>query len=136
MSEKELTDLIERIKERRLKLEMSYQDLSDATGISKSTLQRYETGYIKKVPINQIEILAKALHTTPSYLMGWDNTVTEATSVPLTPPTKKVPKDLKKILEDEEVTLNGRMMSAEDKEKMMRIIEAAFYEAKEMNKRK
>lgn len=51
-------------------------------------------------------------------------------------PTKKVPKDLKKILEDEEVTLNGRMMSAEDKEKMMRIIEAAFYEAKEMNKRK
>ena len=72
MSEKELTDLIERIKERRLKLEMSYQDLSDATHISKSTLQRYETGYIKKVPINQIEILAKALHTTPSYLMGWD----------------------------------------------------------------
>ena len=72
MSEKELTDLIERIKERRLKLEMSYQDLSDATQISKSTLQRYETGYIKKVPINQIEILAKALHTTPSYLMGWD----------------------------------------------------------------
>lgn len=136
MSEKELTDLIERIKERRLKLEMSYQDLSDATGISKSTLQRYETGYIKKVPINQIEILAKALHTTPSYLMGWDNTVTEATSVTLTTQTKKVPKDLKKILEDEEVTLNGRMMSSEDKEKMMRIIEAAFYEAKEMNKRK
>lgn len=53
-----------------------------------------------------------------------------------TPQTKKVPKDLKKILEDEEVTLNGRMMSDEDKEKMMRIIEAAFYEAKEMNKRK
>ena len=52
------------------------------------------------------------------------------------PPNKKVPKDLKKILEDEEVTLNGRMMSDEDKEKMMRIIEAAFYEAKEMNKRK
>lgn len=55
---------------------------------------------------------------------------------PAPQPTKKVPKDLKKILEDEEVTLNGRMMSAEDKEKMMRIIEAAFYEAKEMNKRK
>ena len=55
---------------------------------------------------------------------------------PASQPTKKVPKDLKKILEDEGVTLNGRMMSAEDKEKMMRIIEAAFYEAKEMNKRK
>ena len=85
MSEKELTDLIERIKERRLELEMSYQDLSDATGISKSTLQRYETGYIKKVPINQIEILAKALHTTPSYLMGWEESnETEAPSLSLT----------------------------------------------------
>lgn len=101
MSEKELTDLIERIKERRLKLEMSYQDLSDATGISKSTLQRYETGYIKKVPINQIEILAKALHTTPSYLMGWDNTVTEAPSVPLTPrDERQIAADLEKMLAD------------------------------------
>lgn len=81
MSEKELTDLIERIKERRLKLEMSYQDLSDATQISKSTLQRYEIGYIKKVPINQIEILAKALHTTPSYLMGWDTPASPSLSL-------------------------------------------------------
>ena len=81
MSEKELTDLIERIKERRLTLEMSYQDLSDATQISKSTLQRYETGYIKKVPINQIEILAKALHTTPSYLMGWDTPASPSLSL-------------------------------------------------------
>ena len=81
MSEKEFTDLIERIKERRLELEMSYQDLSDATGISKSTLQRYETGYIKKVPINQIEILAKALHTTPSYLMGWEEPASPSLSL-------------------------------------------------------
>ena len=73
MSETELTELIERIKNRRLALELSYQDLSDATGISKSTLQRYETGFIKKVPINQMEVLAKALHVTPAYLMGWEN---------------------------------------------------------------
>ena len=72
MSETELTALINRIKNRRLALELSYQDLSNATGISKSTLQRYETGFIKKVPINQMEILAKALHTTPGYLMGWE----------------------------------------------------------------
>ena len=72
MSETELSELIERIKNRRLALELSYQDLSDATGISKSTLQRYETGFIKKVPINQMEVLARALHVTPAYLMGWE----------------------------------------------------------------
>ena len=82
MSETELTELIERIKNRRLALELSYQDLSDATGISKSTLQRYETGFIKKVPINQMEVLAKALHVTPAYLMGWEES--SPTPLPLT----------------------------------------------------
>lgn len=73
MSEKELTELIEKIKLRRLELGLSYHELSDLTGINKSTLQRYETGFIKKVPINQVQIIAKALNVTPGYLMGWEN---------------------------------------------------------------
>ena len=73
MSEKELTELIEKIKLRRLELGLSYQELSDLTGINKSTLQRYETGFIKKVPINQVQIIAKALNVTPGYLMGCEN---------------------------------------------------------------
>lgn len=73
MSEKELTELIEKIKLRRLELGLSYQELSDLTGINKSTLQRYETGFIKKVPINQVQIIAKALNVTLGYLMGWEN---------------------------------------------------------------
>ena len=73
MSEKELTELIEKIKLRRLELGLSYQELSDLTGINKSTLQRYETGFIKKVPINQVKIIAKALNVSPGYLMGWEN---------------------------------------------------------------
>ena len=73
MSEKELTELIEKIKLRRLERGLSYQELSDLTGINKSTLQRYETGFIKKVPINQVQIIAKALNVTPGYLMGWEN---------------------------------------------------------------
>ena len=73
MSEKELTELIEKIKLRRWELGLSYQELSDLTGINKSTLQRYETGFIKKVPINQVQIIAKALNVTPGYLMGWEN---------------------------------------------------------------
>lgn len=65
--------IVKRIRDRRLELGLSYQDVADATGLSKSTIQRYETGAIRKVPINQIEDLARALHTTPSYLMGWDD---------------------------------------------------------------
>ena len=65
--------IVKRIRDRRIELGLSYQDVADATGLSKSTIQRYETGAIRKVPINQIEDLARALHTTPSYLMGWDD---------------------------------------------------------------
>lgn len=142
MSEKELTDLIERIKERRLKLEMSYQDLSDATGISKSTLQRYETGYIKKVPINQIEILAKALHTTPSYLMGWDNTVTDAPSVPLTPrDERQIAADLEKMLADLDsqnamAAMGGTVEDDEDRELLKASLQATMRLAKKIAKEK
>lgn len=142
MSEKELTDLIERIKERRLKLEMSYQDLSNATGISKSTLQRYETGYIKKVPINQIEILAKALHTTPSYLMGWDNTVTEATSVTLTPrDERQIAADLEKMLADLDsknamAAMGGTVEDDEDRELLKASLQATMRLAKKIAKEK
>ena len=142
MSEKELTDLIERIKERRLKLEMSYQDLSDATGISKSTLQRYETGYIKKVPINQIEILAKALHTTPSYLMGWDNTVTEAPSVPLPPrDERQIAADLEKMLADLDsknamAAMGGTVEDDEDRELLKASLQATMRLAKKIAKEK
>jgi transcriptional regulator with XRE-family HTH domain len=72
MEERETSEIIKRIKERRLLQNLSYQDLADKTGISKSTLQRYETGFIKNLPIDKLEILANALNTTPGYLMGWE----------------------------------------------------------------
>lgn len=77
MSENEISEIINRIKARRIELDLSYQELANKTGLSKSTLQRYETGYIKKVPINHIEILAKALNINPGYLMGWEETILE-----------------------------------------------------------
>ena len=61
-----------RIKIRREELELSYQELSDATGISKSTLQRYETGFIKNMPLDKLDVVASALKCSPAYLLGWD----------------------------------------------------------------
>lgn len=68
----EVNNIVKRIKKRRLELEYSFQDLADKTNMSKSTLQRYETGAIKNLPLDKLEVLASALQTTPSYLMGWD----------------------------------------------------------------
>lgn len=81
MSEKEISDkmqeIMSRMKKRREELDMSYQTLSDKVGISKSTLQRYETGFIKNMPVDKLEDIATALHVSPSYLMGWNITETD-----------------------------------------------------------
>ena len=74
--EQKMQEIINRIKDRRKKMMMSYQDLSDKTGLSKSTLQRYETGFIKNIPLDKLEILAYGLDMEPAELMGW-NTVKE-----------------------------------------------------------
>lgn len=77
MSEQEISDKMQeimlRMKSRREELNMSYQTLSEKVGISKSTLQRYETGFIKNMPIDKLEAIAKALQVSPSYLMGWES---------------------------------------------------------------
>lgn len=76
MCEKEISEkmqeIMSRIKSRREELDMSYQTLSDKVGISKSTLQRYETGYIKNMPVDKLEDIASALNVSPAYLMGWE----------------------------------------------------------------
>lgn len=50
---------------------MSYRDLEKKTGITASTLQRYESGYISKLPIDKLYLIAKGLKVEPEYLMGW-----------------------------------------------------------------
>ncbi len=64
--------IITRIKNRRADLGMSYQDLADKTGLSKSTLQRYETGEIDNIPLSKIGALAKGLEVDPKYILGWE----------------------------------------------------------------
>ncbi len=77
MNESSMIDIVERIKSRRQVLNLSFQDLANLTGMSKSTLQRYESGAIKNIPLSKVEILASALQTTPEYLMGWEEISTK-----------------------------------------------------------
>ena len=62
----------ERIKHRRKELNMSAEKLGILMGVNKSTIFRYESGYIEKLPIDILEPIAMALRTTPAYLMGWE----------------------------------------------------------------
>ena len=62
----------ERLRIARDKKQWSYGMLSDATGFSKSTLQRYETGFVQNIPVEILKIIGAALGVRPEWLMGFD----------------------------------------------------------------
>lgn len=61
------------VKKRRIELGLTMEDLARRVGVSKATIQRWESGEIKNVRHDKITKLSDALETTPSYLMGWEN---------------------------------------------------------------
>lgn len=75
----------ERIKKRRIELELSMRDVATALGVSPSTVSRYESTDIQNMGIDKIEALSKVLLCSPAYLMGWEDKLdTTASSVQLT----------------------------------------------------
>lgn len=65
----------ERIKLKRKELGITVDDLAIRLNKNRATIYRYESNEIEKLPTTVLEPLAKALNTTPAYLMGWnDNT--------------------------------------------------------------
>lgn len=60
------------IKNRRLGLGLTLDEVGKSVGVAKATVQRWESGNIKNIRRDKIYALSKALHTTPAYLMGWE----------------------------------------------------------------
>ena len=64
----------ERIKQRRIEIGLTVDQLADKIGKNRATVYRYESNEIEKFPLDILYPLAEALHTTPAYLMGWAST--------------------------------------------------------------
>ena len=65
-------DIGDRIKKRREELGMSQEELAKKVGYkSRSSVNKIEIDG-RGLPQNKIVIFAKALETTPAYLMGWE----------------------------------------------------------------
>ena len=62
----------ERIAYRRKALGLSAEELGEKVGKNRSTIYRYESGDIEKLPMDALEPIAKALNTTVRFLMGVD----------------------------------------------------------------
>ena len=63
----------EKIRKRRMELNMTMDDLGNAIGVQRSAINKYEKGMITDMKRSTIHALAKALQVSPLYLLDDDN---------------------------------------------------------------
>lgn len=63
--------LNDRLRAARTSKGLTLDEVASKVGVSRQTIQRYESGVISNIPSDNIEKLAAALDTTPAELMGW-----------------------------------------------------------------
>lgn len=62
-----------RLRNLRKKYNYSFKDLERLTGISSSTLQRYEQGLGANMPMNKLWAIADAYNVSTSYFLGYES---------------------------------------------------------------
>lgn len=60
------------IREKRLELGLTYEELGKMIGVGKSTVRKWEIGMIENIRRDNIVALAKALKISPALIMGWN----------------------------------------------------------------
>ncbi len=72
--------LKDNLKSKRTEKGLTLDEVATKVGVSRQTIQRYESGVISNIPSDNIEKLASALDTTPAELMGWGGGAVKVTT--------------------------------------------------------
>ena len=110
--------IADRIRNRRLELGLSVDDLAALLNKNRATVYRYESNYIKTYSHDVIELLAKALQPTPAYFSGYDDK----------PPDDPVPKTIEARI------VSGGMdkLPQEQREQILNVVRAMFTQHPEL----
>ena len=122
-----------RIKECRKREGLSAEELAKKLGKNKATVYRYENADIKDLPITILEPLAKALNTTPAYLLGWDKEESNSLS---TREEREIESDLEDMMNSVSSAAYDDNTDMEDIEAFKATIKAAMIQAKKIAKKK
>ena len=108
--------MAQRIKQLRQDRGLTLEQVAEVVGVGKSTVRKWETGMIANMRRDKIADLAKALGTTPAYLMGWKEEEDK----------KDSPNDLP-ITEGEKMLLSlFRKIPESDQEMVLQMIQVAL----------
>ena len=87
-----IENMARKIKELRQAKGLTLEQVATVVGVGKSTVRKWETGMIANMKRDKIAALAKALGTTPAYLMGWEEDTT----------TKALPNESANLTDEEQ----------------------------------
>lgn len=76
----ETLQIAKRVTERRTELNITREELAEKIGVSKSTMQRYESGAVQQIPFDKLEKIAEVLNTTVATLSGYEEEEKKAES--------------------------------------------------------
>jgi transcriptional regulator with XRE-family HTH domain len=111
---------------------LSQYDVAERLGIKRPRYNAWEQG-LSKPRADMLDKLAAFFGVTTDYLLGHESSDATAPSWA----TSKDIRDFKKMLEeDAPVMFDGVPLDEEDKEKVLKVMEAIFWDAKKKNKRK
>lgn len=122
------------LKKIRVEKGFTVNQLAMYSGVSAAQISRIENSKRGVPKPETIKKLADALKYPYEQLMeeaGYIN----GDSIPAWA-TKKDVRDFRKMLEEETLMFDGMPLDEEDKEKILRVVEAVFWDAKKKNKRK
>mgnify|MGYP003589139658 CR=1 FL=1 len=106
---------------------LSQQALADVLQVSRSTVAMWETG-ASDPDTDSLQKIANYFGVSTDYLLGRD-----APSV--NSDTKKIPADLKKILENQQVMFDGEIITDKDRELINQMLTKMYQAGKDLNKR-
>lgn len=119
--------------------DLSQKDFGKIAGVSDKAVSAWENG-LKEPRMGAIQKIADHFNLQKSNIIedgGLENNLVRSELPSALPHVdSRSRKQLEKILADDQLTYNGVVLGDEDREKLRRAIELAFWDIKEMNKRK
>ena len=106
--------MAQKIKTLRQEKGLTLEQVADVVGVGKSTVRKWETGMIANMRRDKIADLAKALGTTPAYLMGWDENKSSPDELQLTEGEKALIKLLRRVPAADQPIVIEKILSALD----------------------
>lgn len=122
----------DRLREKRLEANLTQVQLAEKVSVSARTIQNYEMGSRKPTKYEIVEKIAKALDTTPEYLLGQSEMLVVAA---YEKGGSKAARDIDELVSEVTGMFAGGTLSEDALDGAMKALNDAYWIAKEKNKK-